>query len=349
MTFRGQPVVVIGASAGGIQALLELVRQIPASSDLSIFIVVHIGTSRSMLAELLTRAGNLPASQGVDGEEIEPGHIYVAPPDFHMLIRDERIELSHGPREHHTRPAVDPLFRSAARAYGARVTGVILSGALSDGAAGLLMIKSRGGTVLVQDPTEAIADGMPTSALRVLVADHVLPARDIGQWLASLSPVTTREQERSVDPAEEAKAVIHEDFREQERDQRDGQLTMFTCPDCGGTLWQSDTGPILRFQCHVGHAWGIEALLDQKSEHLEAALWTSVRMFEERATLTRQVAARLRRSTADEGRAQRMEEEAQLDESRADAIRALVNSALASAAQLLAQPHNGPLTLVSEG
>jgi two-component system chemotaxis response regulator CheB len=289
----------------------------------------------------------LPASHARDGEAIRPGHIYVAPPDFHMLVRDDRIELSHGPRENHSRPAVDPLFRSAARAYGPGVTGVILSGALGDGAAGLLMIKGRGGTVLVQDPAEAIAEGMPTSALRLVEVDHVLSARGIGQWLASLSPVSVSEQGPPVDPVEEAKAIIHQDFREQESDRRDGQLTMFTCPDCGGTLWQSDTGPVLRFQCHVGHAWGVEALLDQKSENLEAALWTSVRMFEERATLTRQVAARLRHSAADAARADRIEDEASLDEARADAIRGLLSSALAGAAQLLTQPKEELLNAVA--
>jgi two-component system chemotaxis response regulator CheB len=200
-----------------------------------------------------------------------------------------------------------------------------LSGALSDGSTGLQMIKSRGGVTIVQDPEDAMVSGMPTSALRLVNPDHVLPAREIGALLNQTgTPAERREVANMAETLEEPAEIIHQAFAAQERDQRDKQLTMYTCPDCGGTLWQTDTGPVLHFQCHVGHAWGAEALLDHKSELLEAALWTSVRMLEERATLSRQLAARIRRSSTDRRRLSAAEDEADLDEQRADAIRRLL-------------------------
>lgn len=324
-------IVVIGASAGGIQALLEVIAELPGDFAAPVFVVVHVGTGRSVLPTLLSRGGVLQATHATHGERFEAGHIYVAPSDRHMLVREDRIELSHGPRENHSRPAIDPLFRSAARAHGSRVTGVILSGALGDGSTGLMTIKGHGGTAIVQDPDDAIVESMPVSALRLVEADHVLPARGIGQYLASMPvPASLKSGfdgmvEGNVE--EEGAAFIKADFAEQENDRRRGQLTMFTCPDCGGTLWQTADGPIAGFRCHVGHAWSLESLLGQKSEQLEAALWSSVRLLEERATLSRQAAARIRGSGGP-GRSGRVDEQAQVDEQRADAIRELLDVSL---------------------
>lgn len=174
---EASPVVVIGASAGGIRALLEIVSQLPAEFPAPVLVVVHIGRGRSALPQIIERAGVLSASHARHGEPVRPGHIYVAPPDVHMLVRSGRIVLDRGPRENHSRPAIDPLFRSAASEYGSGTIGVILSGALSDGTAGLMMIKGHGGTVIVQDPEEAIVGGMPESALNLVDADQVLAAR----------------------------------------------------------------------------------------------------------------------------------------------------------------------------
>lgn len=265
-------------------------------------------------------------------------------------MRGNRIELSHGPRGNHSRPAIDPLFRSAARSHRHRVTGIILSGALSDGTTGLLTVKAHGGTAIVQDPEDAIVEGMPVSALRLVDADHVLPARDIGRFLASTNDSRSSRQEAGnmADPFKVPAKVIKADFQAQESDlrdgQRSGQLTMYTCPDCGGTLWQTDTGKHLGFQCHVGHTWGIESLLGQKSEELEAALWSCVRMLEERATLSRQVAVRLRNAGDQPGRTERVEDQAQLDEQRADAVRALLDGSLNVAPQEVSQ-RTGTTTL----
>jgi len=341
MNQPAQKLVVIGASAGGVQALLDVLSALPATFEPAVLVVVHIGSGRSLLPELLTRRSNLVARHAEDGEPIVAGRVYVAPPDQHLLVRDGALELSRGPRENHRRPADDPLFRSAARWHGPNVIGVVLSGALNDGTSGLLMIKSRGGTAIVQDPRDAIVEGMPTSALRLVQADYVLPASEIGQVLATGAVTAPASQEvamRDV-PPDRAEQIIHRDFDAQEHDRRAGQLTMFTCPDCGGTLWQTDSGPLLRFHCHVGHGWGPEALLDQKSEELEAALWSSVRLLEERATLSRQVAARLRHTGSATNRAARVEEEARLDEQRAGVIRDVLTSPLGAAAGIAS--HNG--------
>ncbi|MDQ3444071.1 MAG: chemotaxis protein CheB [Chloroflexota bacterium] len=321
-------IVVIGASAGGIQALLEVIAELPANFAAPVFVVVHIGTGRSVLPTLLSRGSVLQATHATHGERFEAGHIYVAPPDCHMLVREDRIELSHGPRENHSRPAIDPLFRSAARAHGNRVTGVILSGALGDGSTGLMTIKGHSGTAVVQDPDDAIVESMPVSALRLVEVDQVLTARGIGQYLASMPMPASVKHVVVGQEEEEGATFIQDDFAEQENDRRRGQLTMFTCPDCGGTLWQTADGPIAGFRCHVGHAWSLESLLGQKSEQLEAALWSSVRLLEERATLSRQTAVRIRGSGAGPGRSGRVDDQAQVDEQRADAIRELLDVSL---------------------
>jgi two-component system chemotaxis response regulator CheB len=200
-----------------------------------------------------------------------------------------------------------------------------------------MMVKSHGGTVIVQDPHDAVMAGMPTSALQRVQADEVLTARDIGRYLSARS--TGRFPgggERSVAVSDEADIrMIQQDFTEQAQDQRAGQLTMFTCPDCGGSLWQSLSAGGAQFRCHVGHVWGPESLLGHKSEELEAALWMSVRLLEERATLSRQVAARMRSTDASESHAGTVEEQADLDERRADSIRDLLHAPLHVALQML--------------
>lgn len=341
MDSSGAPsVVVIGASAGGIQALLELVAELPADFPAPVLVVVHIGRGRSVLPRLIERAGRLPASHARDGEPLRPGHVYVAPPDFHMLVRGDHITLDHGPRENHSRPAIDPLFRSAATAFGPRTIAIILSGALSDGATGLMMVKEHGGTVIVQDPNDAAIGGMPESALRVVQADQVLTAREIGLHLTSLPGEQSRTRDRRAEPMDQEAdlQMIRLDFSEQEQDGRAGQLTMFTCPDCGGSLWQSTTASAAHFRCHVGHTWGAETLLGNKSEELEAALWSSVRLLEERATLSRQLAARIRSTNRDARRAADVEEQAAIDERRADMVRELLQTPLHQALQVVSMP-----------
>ena len=180
-------IVVVGASAGGVEALAGLAASLPTGLPAAVFVVLHVpSTGTSALPDILARKGPLPASHVKGGEPIEPGRIYIAPPDHHLLLRQGHMHLSRGPRENGHRPAVDPLFRSAAREYATRVVGVILSGALDDGTAGLLAIKSRGGVAVVQDPGDAIYPGMPGNALEVVKVDHVVPAGAMGEVLARL-------------------------------------------------------------------------------------------------------------------------------------------------------------------
>ena len=333
MTHRD--IVVIGASAGGIQALTTLVAGLPRDFPASLLVVVHIPPySISRLPEILSRSGPLPATHAQHGEVIEPGRIYIAPPDRHLLVRAGWIELSRGPRENHARPAIDPLFRTAARTYGRRTIGIVLSGALYDGSMGLLAIKTRGGMAIVQDPKEAIVDSMPRRAIERAAAEHILQVADIAAALTDLvrQPVTAQggnSMVNTIDAEERLEAVIAEDFVEQASDGRTEETTLFTCPDCGGVLWQGAEGPVLRFRCHVGHAFAPEVLLSQKSEELETALWSSLRLLKEKATLTQQLANRTRSSgngTAATQAAERITDQAKLDERHAQVIQELLEA-----------------------
>jgi two-component system chemotaxis response regulator CheB len=317
-------VVVIGGSAGGIAALKALVSGLPSDFAAAVFVVVHVPAyAPSRLPEILDHSGALPAHHARHDEPILPGRIYVAPPDRHLLVRPGRIELSRGPRENHSRPAIDPLFRTAARAYGRRVIGIVLSGALHDGSLGLLAVKTRGGVAIVQDPNEAVIDSMPRSALKLVSADYVLPVSEIPGVLRSLVAKQDADNggDAVIDDEERLERAVEEDFFEQAADQRALETTVYSCPECGGVLWQTP-GPLLKFRCHVGHAYSGEVLLSEHSERLEAALWTSLRLLKERATLSRQMATRLQNDPGDA--ADRMEEQARRDEEYVESLRVLL-------------------------
>lgn len=326
-------VIVIGASAGGIEALRIVVGGFPRDLAAAVLVVVHIPPyAQSHLPEILNRSGPLPAKHAENGEVIETGRIYVAPPDRHLLLQGDRIELTSGPRENHSRPAIDPLFRSAARAFGPHAIGVIVSGALYDGTAGLMAIKARGGTAVVQDPNEAIASSMPRTALRLVEVDHVAPAEEIGLLLAQLVEAPrSGEGERMNAAGEHMDDVIHRVIERQALDERPDDATIYTCPDCGGVMFQGGEGPALSFRCHVGHAYAPELLLGQKADELEAALWTCVRMLTEKATLTRQLASKTHVGAS--MAAPRAAEQAELAERQARVVREL----------LLSMPSSGEL------
>ncbi|MFN8592593.1 MAG: chemotaxis protein CheB [Thermomicrobiales bacterium] len=323
-------IIVIGGSAGGIAALTALVAGLPAGLPAALFVVVHIPPyAVSRLPEILSRAGPLPAMHATPGMLIVPGQIVVAPPDRHLLLRPDRVELSRGPRENHSRPAIDPLFRSAARAFGPRVVGVVLSGALYDGSLGLMAVKLRGGLAIVQDPREASVESMPRSALNAVEPDFVLSAAEIGTVLSDVVriPVEKRGGVAVPETTEPLAAVIAADFTEQADDERREQPTVYTCPDCGGVLWQDGAGGRLAFRCHVGHAYAPEMLLNQKSEEFEAALWASLRLLREKATLTRQLATRARETGTRNGQVtDRIEEQAELDERYARVIEEILEA-----------------------
>jgi two-component system chemotaxis response regulator CheB len=310
----GHDIIVIGASAGGVDVLAQLVRGLPPGLPASLFVVCHFPPGgRSVLPEILSRSGPLLASHAADGEPFYPGQVYVAPPDHHLLLRpDGRMRLTQAARENHHRPAIDPLFRSAARAYGPRVVGVVLSGALYDGAAGLLAVRGAGGAAVVQDPRDAVVAAMPQNATAIAGADHVVPASGLAPLLVELVSRTARPEgdPAMIDPLDRMPEVVDADMAEQIRNERRGQVSVFTCPECGGSLWQVDENDLVRFRCHVGHAYNGEALLADQAQALEAALWTALRTFKERTLLARQLAAR-ERAKGDARAAQRFEEQAE--------------------------------------
>lgn len=290
----GHDIIVIGASAGGIQALQELVGGLPKDFPASLFIVVHTApSSAALLPQILRRHTDLTAEYAVDDRGIEPGKIYVAPPDHHLLIKPRRLCVVRGPKENGFRPAVDPLFRSAARAYGPRVIGVILSGGLNDGTAGLSIVKRFGGVAIVQDPREAPFPSMPESAMQNLQVDHVLK---IAQMPSVLTDLAHEQAPEGADLMAKRKA-IEPDVAEVGTDalvtgELPGPPSGFTCPECGGALWELRGGKILRFRCHVGHGYTAESLMADQTNGVEAALWAALRALEEAAALRRRMADR---------------------------------------------------------
>ncbi|MBD2041943.1 chemotaxis protein CheB [Microcoleus sp. FACHB-672] len=319
----GHDIIVIGASAGGVDALSKLVRKLPSQLPAAIFIVLHMSAnSRSLMADILNRAGALKAMPAKDGDVIEHGHIYIAPPNHHLLIKPGYIRLSQGPKENCHRPAVDPLFRTAARAYGQRVVGVILSGTLDDGTAGLIAVKSCGGVAIVQNPEEAMFSGMPKSAINNVSVDHVLPITEIAAQLVQLADQLVHDEDPGPMPEEiKLESDIAElDRAAMEREAHRGTPANLGCPTCGGTLWEHNAGDLLRFRCRVGHAWSADSLISQQSEAIEEALWTAFRALEESSALSRRLAKRAH------GRKQgqiaaRFEDEALEREEQAEVIR----------------------------
>jgi two-component system chemotaxis response regulator CheB len=288
-------IIVIGASAGGVEALRELARGLPPDLPAAAFIVLHVPPSGpSMLPEILNGSGPLRARHAINGGAIEHGRIYVAPPDHHLLVERGRVRIVRGPRENRARPAADPLFRSAAYAYGTRVVGVVLSGTLDDGTAGLAAIKRRGGLTVAQDPREASYPGMPQSAVENVALDHCLPVAGIASLLTRLASVPAKDD--AIYPVPEILKVETSIARLEESEMEDvekiGELSAFTCPECSGALWELRDGDLLRFRCHVGHAFSAESLMAEQSEELENALWAALRSLEENAAHSRRLAAR---------------------------------------------------------
>jgi two-component system chemotaxis response regulator CheB len=264
------------------------------------------------LAGILAKAGPLPVSFPADGEAIASGRIYVAPPDHHLLLEPGRMRVVRGPKENRHRPAVDPLFRSAAWAYGPRVVGVVLSGTLDDGAAGLWAIKSCGGVAVVQDPEDALFGEMPASAIACVRPDHAAPLEEIPLLLAELARSPAAGASGS---AVAEKLRLEDEFAMMKHDMRDmsklGEPSAFTCPACKGALWELEGG-VLRYRCHVGHAYAADSLLESQSEVVEEALFTAVRAMEEKAAMSRRIAARMQgaapaRESAHETAAREME------------------------------------------
>jgi len=286
----GHDIVVIGGSAGGVEALKRICEGLPSDFPAAVFVVVHISAnSRSIMPDLLSRAGRLPARHPRDDEPINRGVIYVAPPDMHMLLRPGHVILRRGPQENRTRPAIDPLFRSAAVAYGSRVIGVLLSGLLDDGCAGLIAIKSCGGVCIVQEPDDAMWSEMPRNALAHANVDHCVPVAEMPDLLSRLvheppgpeSPIPDHLAVETSIAAQEAPMV-------REAVQL-GHPSHLSCPQCGGVLNEVTDEGSTRFRCQIGHAFTAEALLAAQNDELDRAMDSALRMHRERMVLFRRM------------------------------------------------------------
>jgi two-component system, chemotaxis family, protein-glutamate methylesterase/glutaminase len=287
-------VIVIGASAGGVEALRSVVRGLPIDLPATVLIVLHVPAyGSSVLPAILGRAGPLPARHPASDELLVEGRILVAPPDHHIVIDVDRVVLTRGPRENGHRPAIDVLFRSAARAAGARVIGVVLSGVLDDGTAGLTAIASRGGITVVQDPEDAMYPGMLRNAINHVAVDHIAAAAEIGPLLARLCKEEVGDADHPASPLMEIEAelaMLSEDAMNEH--ERPGRPSGFSCPDCNGVLYEIHDGDYTRYRCRVGHAWSPESLFGEQAQQLEGALWVALRGLEEKAALARTMGKR---------------------------------------------------------
>lgn len=285
-------IVVIGASAGGVEALSQLVARLPADLAASVYVVLHVPSDGiSVLPRILDRAGKLPALHPNDGQPIENGKIYVAPPDRHLVLEPGRVRTTRGPRENAHRPAVDSLFRSAARHFKKRVIAVVLSGSGDDGTAGLIVVRREGGVGIAQEPADAICASMPSHALEVAGADYRLPVAEIGPLISRLVQEEVAGME-PIDPQHGYK--VPEEMREEylltERGEDPPSLSGFTCPECGGRLWEIQEPEMVRYRCRVGHGYSPDSLFISNTEALEGALWAALNALEEHASLTRRLA-----------------------------------------------------------
>jgi two-component system chemotaxis response regulator CheB len=274
-------IVVVGASAGGVEALRGLIAGLPRDLPAAVFVVLHLGRVRSLLPHILQRSSRLPVAHAVHGDDVAPGRVYIAPPDHHLILDDGRLALSHGPTVNGLRPAVDPLFQSAARAYGSRVLAVVLTGGGDDGTAGLAEVKRSGGLAVAQDPEEAIFPSMPQSAIEFVDVDYVLRLTQISALISREAAGSGGPDLRDQLPIAEEAAVASEE--------KEGRISALTCPECNGALWELDERGILRFRCRIGHIYSPESLLEQQADTVDRALWAALRSLEERAALCRKL------------------------------------------------------------
>jgi two-component system chemotaxis response regulator CheB len=287
---HGRDIVTVAASAGGFEPLRTLLAALPADFPASVLVVLHIpATGGRTLPRILDRAGILPAAAAVDGEPLQPGRVYVAPPDRHLLVVDGLIRTSRGPRQNGLRPSADPLFRSAALYGGPRTIAVVLSGTLDDAALGAATVERLGGRVIVQDPADAAYNSMPRCALATTRHPEIRPGGKIADLLIRLT------REKAEIPAGEPPADLEEEVRALLAG--DPQITPapqdhsgFTCPECGGPLYHAREHAADSYDCLVGHRWSPESLLEEQAGTVERAMWLAIRSLDERRRLTERLA-----------------------------------------------------------
>jgi two-component system chemotaxis response regulator CheB len=320
-------VIVVGASAGGVEALTGLLANFPAGLAAAVFVVLHIPPETpSLLAPILARICALPVKPAVDREAIVAGQVYVATADRHLLIEGNQVRITRGPREGRARPSIDALFRSASVVHGERVIGIVLSGALDDGTAGAWAIKDRGGVVLVQEPAQAMHDSMPESVIRHVSVDRVGTVQQLAVIVASLvgSPAQGLAAPAGSDENLKVETLIAMEGDGLKAGVMElGKISKYTCPDCHGVLVQIEEGSIVRFRCHTGHAFSLMTLLAEVNESIDTGLWDTLRAIEERVMLLRQM-ERLARDADSVADADRCKSQADETERRLKPLRELV-------------------------
>ena len=297
-------IIVVGTSAGGVEALCEMTKHLPKNLDASIFVVMHVG-DRSMLPEILSRCGNLPAVCAQHDKRYQRGCIYCAPAQHHLAIRNGKTVLSRGPRENGHRPAIDVLFRSAARTHRSKVIGVVLSGGRDDGSAGLFAIKARGGVAVVQDPAEALTPNMPRNALNMTDVDFCLPVRQIAAVLVQLA---TGKATNVNESSHGGISIEDQATADRSTSEPPGDQIPVACPECNGPIYEIKDGELAQFECFVGHRFSPESLSEQHSEALERALWTAIRKLKERVVLHKKLVERRKRNKGEDELMKRLEE-----------------------------------------
>jgi len=287
MENRIKNIITIGASAGGIRAVSRLCASFDQELDAAVFVVIHLArnSTTEVVLRQIQKSSKLICRIPQHGEAIKNGHIYLAPPDYHMMLEKERILIQKGAHENHWRPSIDVLFRTAAAAYDSCVTGVILTGMLDDGTSGMLAIKRSGGRCMIQDPAEAEYPDMPNNVLRNVAVDHQASLEELGYILSDL--FSRGECKRSQVPEDvslEAGITLRMASSTEELEQL-GALTHFTCPDCGGSLVKIAAEQSVRYRCYTGHSFTEKVLANEQNKALEDSLWTAIRMMEERKNL----------------------------------------------------------------
>jgi two-component system chemotaxis response regulator CheB len=283
-------ILAIGTSAGGFNALRSLARELPGNMPAAVLMVIHLPAQfPSELDAILTQAGPLPATFARNGEAVQHSHIYVAPPAAHLLLDGDRLQLGYGPSENNARPAIDPLFRSAALCCGPRSVGVVMTGTMGDGASGLQALKRCGGMTVVQDPSDAAFPEMPSTALRRVKPDHVVGLAGMAGLLEKLA----RQPAGALAPvpgglAEEVQIARDGNVDMKYMDQM-GRRSVLACPECHGVLWEVEDGDLMRYRCHVGHAYTAELMSAALDENLRRAIGSALRVLDERISLTRKL------------------------------------------------------------
>jgi two-component system chemotaxis response regulator CheB len=279
-------IVVIGGSAGAIEPICEVLRNLPKDFGAAVLVVVHLGEGNVNFPVLFKHCGGLERATPQDGDPILENRVYFARPNLHLLVEGERLHVSSGPRENRHRPSVDALFRSASRSYGAGVIAVVLSGALDDGTGGVLAVKARGGVVIIQEPEEAICPDMPKSVLRYAKADYCLPAAEIGGKLVEL--IRQEHGNKRSEHMDEEKQ--NEKSKQEQAVEVQGDFSLI-CPDCDGPLKHFNNRTHLEFECEVGHRFSLQGLSEAHCDVLERALWVAYRRFKDQQTIHKMLAA----------------------------------------------------------